>query len=406
MQGPVITVDVSKGSCHYQPYVSNGHPMRKPKVLHDTVEGFQSLSDLIDTMKDRYECETIPVIFEATGVYHRCLQKYLDDHQIPYYIISPLMSASYRKTTPNSNKTDDLDCSHIAKAYYGECNLFPYDKLSKSFHNLRGLNRYYECELNHLRMRKNTFRKYLDIVYPRLDKCFKGHSSLYDEIPMEVIKQYPHPSLLLKHKEETIVKKIEKKTSHNASFIQNIVHEMYECSMHCYSGADVTDVESMILPELVDDLQSQEERCDEILKQLVSEAQKTPYFTSIVSIVGIGDNLAARIIAELGDMNRFSCRRAITAYAGLNPKIRQSGDMDGIHLAISKKGNKHLRCLMYLAVSCNYRLKKGDVLYEFNQKKRQQSFSPLKPKAATIATAHKLLLIIYALCTNGTVYHS
>ena len=35
MQGPVITVDVSKGSCHYQPYVSNGHPMRKPKVLHD-----------------------------------------------------------------------------------------------------------------------------------------------------------------------------------------------------------------------------------------------------------------------------------------------------------------------------------------------------------------------------------
>ena len=83
MQGPVITVDVSKGSCHYQPYVSNGHPMRKPKVLHDTVEGFQSLSDLIDTMKDRYECETIPVIFEATGVYHRCLQKYLGDHQIP-----------------------------------------------------------------------------------------------------------------------------------------------------------------------------------------------------------------------------------------------------------------------------------------------------------------------------------
>ena len=75
MQGPVITVDVSKGSCHYQPYVSNGHPMRKPKVLHDTVEGFQSLSDLIDTMKDRYECETIPVIFEATGVYRHLIAK-------------------------------------------------------------------------------------------------------------------------------------------------------------------------------------------------------------------------------------------------------------------------------------------------------------------------------------------
>jgi transposase len=41
-------------------------------------------------------------------------------------------------------------------------------------------------------------------------------------------------------------------------------------------------------------------------------------------------------------MSRFKSRRAIAAYAGLNPKIRQSGDVDGIHLAIEKKGNRHL----------------------------------------------------------------
>ena len=100
MQGPVITVDVSKGSCHYQPYVSNGHPMRKPKVLHDTVEGFQSLSDLIDTMKDRYECETIPVIFEATGVYHHCLQ------MISIVLISPkhiMENVTYFHMTSHQN---------------------------------------------------------------------------------------------------------------------------------------------------------------------------------------------------------------------------------------------------------------------------------------------------------------
>jgi transposase len=124
----------------------------------------------------------------------------------------------------------------------------------------------------------------------------------------------------------------------------------------------------------------------------------------VVSIVGIGRNLAARIIAELGDMSRFPNRRAISAFAGLNPKILQSGDVDGTHLKISKKGNRHLRCLLYLGASCNYRLKKRDPLYEFNQKKRQQSQSPLKPKAANIAAAHKLLVIIYALVRNGEKY--
>ena len=119
-----------------------------------------------------------------------------------------------------------------------------------------------------------------------------------------------------------------------------------------------------------------------------------------------GDNLAARLIAELGDMSRFKNRRAIAAYAGLNPKIRQSGDVDGTHLRISKKGNRHLRCLLYLGASCNYRLRKKDPIYQFNQKKRQQSQCPLRSKAANIAAAHKLLAVIYALSKSGELYRS
>ena len=306
----------------------------------------------------------------------------------------------------HSNKTDDLDCAHIAKAYYNEDNLLPFQKQTDLFNRLQKLNRYYEAELNHLRMFKITFRSYLDIIYPRMDKCFKGHSSLYDPVAMEVLKKYPHPSLLLKHKEETIVKVIGKKTDHKTGFISEVVHKMYECAKHCYSGCDVTEIEVIKLPELIEQLQSQMELCENILSEMVEEARTVPYFAGIRSIVGIGDNLAARIIAELGDMSRFTNRRAITAYAGLNPKILQSGDVDGTHLRISKKGNRHLRCLLYLGASCNYRLKKNDPIYLFNKKKRQQSQCPLRSKAANIAAAHKLLVVIYALSKSGELYRS
>jgi hypothetical protein len=271
---------------------------------------------------------------------------------------------------------------------------------------LQKLNRYYETELQHLRKRKVSFRSYLDIIYPCLDKCFKGRSSLYDPVPMEILKKYPHPSLLLKHREETIVKAIEKKTDHKPAFIREIVHKMYESALHCYSGADVNDLEAIKFPQIIEELQEQTLLCDSILQELIWEAKEIPYFPCIVSIAGIGENLAARLIAELGDMSRFKNRRALAAYAGLNPKILQSGDVDGTHLRISKKGNRHLRCLLYLGATCNYRLKKKDPLYLFNQKKRQQSISPLKSKAANIAAAHKLLTIIYALSKSGELYRS
>ena len=62
MKGPVITVDVSKGSCHYQPFLEKGAPFRKPKVLHDTIEGFADLETIIQ-LEDRltqvrYEIES------------------------------------------------------------------------------------------------------------------------------------------------------------------------------------------------------------------------------------------------------------------------------------------------------------------------------------------------------------
>ena len=214
MDGPIITVDVSKGNCHYQPFLEKGKPLRKPKILYDTQEGFEQLSECLQKTKEKSGSE-VSVVFEATGVYHRCLQKYLDDHDIPYYIISPLLSATYRKTNLHANKTDALDCGHIAKAYYDDEKLYQFKKQEDRFVFLQRLNRMYEDELQHLRKRKVAFRSTLDIIYPRLDRCFSGKASLYDPVIMEILKKYPHPSLLLKHKEETIIKTIEKRTDHS-----------------------------------------------------------------------------------------------------------------------------------------------------------------------------------------------
>ncbi|RGJ44889.1 hypothetical protein DXD61_08805 [Eubacterium sp. TM06-47] len=137
--------------------------------------------------------------------------------------------------------------------------------------------------------------------------------------------------------------------------------------------------------------------------EMITVASTLEEYRYILSIDGIGTNLAARIIAEIGDIEEFKSREALVAYAGLDPHIYQSGDQDGKHLKISKKGNKYLRCLLFLAVGCSIRGAKDNPVNRFYQKKKQQS-NPLNSKAAKTACTAKLLKIIYGICKNKTTY--
>ncbi len=138
--------------------------------------------------------------------------------------------------------------------------------------------------------------------------------------------------------------------------------------------------------------------------EMIKLAQELPDFSIIKSIPGIGDNLAARIIAELGDMTRFKKKNELVAFAGLDPRISESGQDDGDHMHITKKGNKRLRYLLYLAVTCSIRLKRDDnSIKDFYIKKKQQS-NPMCSKAAKTACASKLVRIIYSMCKTGELY--
>ena len=60
------------------------------------------------------------------------------------------------------------------------------------------------------------------------------------------------------------------------------------------------------------------------------------------SIPGIGDLLGLTIASEIGDVSRFSSPRKLIGYAGLAPRISQSGDRSRTG-ALSKAGSRTLR---------------------------------------------------------------
>jgi hypothetical protein len=239
MKGPIVSVDVSKGESHYQGFKElNVKYSNVRKIKHDK-QGLNELLKLIKEMEQSLNCE-VCVVYEATGVYHCVLKKFLDDHNVKQFIINPLLSAKTRKNDSlRSPKTDKLDPKSIAKTFYNQ-NLYQSSKSERIYHELRELSRYYEDVLVHIRKDKVAFRAQLDIVFPGYDTLF---ADLYGPVSLTIIEKYPHPEMIVNKSVKTVSKIIQKKTYHGESVSQSKAIKAIEFSKTVYSGCNKDDIE-------------------------------------------------------------------------------------------------------------------------------------------------------------------
>ena len=94
----------------------------------------------------------------------------------------------------------------------------------------------------------------------------------------------------------------------------------------------------------------------------------------IKTIPGIGSITGPLIAAELGDLRRFEGRRpihAILAYAGMDPRVRKSGQWSG-KIKMSKRGSVALRTALYQAASMA-RLHEPRLAEVYNHHKQQRN---------------------------------
>lgn len=394
MKRPCIALDVSKWSSHYQGWINEDKKCGNPKKIEHNKEGFQEIIAKAKELEGITN-EKLIVVFEATGVYHRALQCFLNENNMDYIIISPLANAKVRKSNIRSTKTDKKDCKNIAKVYFVK-DLNIYNQNDEIYDKMSDLSRYYQYLTAQLKKTKVQFRLILDVVFPNIDKLWSG---LYNDVPMALFNKYNHPNQLKNKKPETLAKFIVKETCHHYGEALKEATKIIEFCKSCCPGCPETSVNCQVLQDLVLQLNEKMQEQEHCLNQIINLAKDLPNYELLLLIPGISNNLASRIIAELGDINRFFRIKQLTAYAGLDPNIYQSGENDGLHLKITKKGNKNLRCLLYLAIQNT--LKQENKISEFYSKKIAAG---MNPKAAKIACMNKLVRIIYSMCKNGSLF--
>ena len=132
-----------------------------------------------------------------------------------------------------------------------------------------------------------------------------------------------------------------------------------------------------------------------IITKMDELASTLPEFDVVSNMKGTGPKTRSRIIAEIGDINKFPKANCLIAYCGIDCPPYQSGKFDATNRHITKRGNKYLRNVGY-EIMCNItrsKPKEDNAVYEFIKKKEAEG--KLK-RTAKIAGLNKFLRIYYA----------
>ena len=96
------------------------------------------------------------------------------------------------------------------------------------------------------------------------------------------------------------------------------------------------------IAELLEVIDEMDRRAKEIEKELRPMAAADERARLLATMPGIGPLLGLTIAAEIGEVSRFSSPSKLVGYAGLAPRISQSGERSAIG-SLSKAGSRTLR---------------------------------------------------------------
>lgn len=397
LKQPCIAIDVSKGSSHVCGFIETRKPLDQVfEINHDSC-GFEKLVTVFTNLFQRTNQEPI-FVFESTGIYHRPLKNFLENKMYRFIEVSPLLAAKHSKNSSiRSAKTDARDTHALAKLFY-DVDFDIKESKDEIYHELKQYHRYYFNIEPIMIKYKVHFNEKLDILFPRFRKDIS--QKVYNQYYLELFKECHHPQIIVEKRVDWLENFFIKNGMQN-SRTRSMAKHVKEYCKNCWPGSSSSSVVILIFKQIIEQLQYYELERKSIIERMVTLGKKYPLYSQLLSVPGIGPNLAIRLIAEVGDLSLFENSSQLIAYAGIDPTVYQSGNLDGKGLSISKKGNKYLRKILFLVIDGSVHSHFDHRIKDFYQRKKQTSST----KFAYVASCDKLFKIIFKMYQTGELYN-
>lgn len=389
----VFGIDVSKTSSEVAILV-NGEKVHGYTILNDAI-GFNRLLGDLKTVHNP------EIIFEATGVYSRRLQAFLEEYGYAYTRLNPL-EAKKQLDSLRVRKTDKIDAEKLAKSQLVH-NRKPTYVQEEVYQHLRDLSRFYQNMTEDLVRTKNRLHKVLQVTFPELENLL---STPTGEQYWNLVMAFPCNEFVLSLSQSNLCEIIRQSTSKRISEkrVAYLADKLVELANKSYCAVKKT---SPMLEEVryyAQELLRLSERRQVVLSDMVALAQPLPEYDILRSIPGIAETTATSIIGELGNIRRFQSTNQINAFIGIDLKHYESGNF----LAkehITKRGNPYARKILF---KCIHNIASAShtnpchIADFYEKRKRQSTIASTKPH--TIASIHRLIRTMYYLITHNKLY--
>ena len=362
-------IDVSKNKSQVCILDNNKQLITEFEIEH-TKEGFEKLEKNLD-----YDAK---IGMESTSNYCKALYSYFKEKYDVCYVDNLQMNYFAKLNYPTI-KNDKVDSRLIA--IYVASNFKIVEPIKTD--ELKDLARLYYKTMKQLTRYKYMFQSQLNIIFPELEKHCHLRKTL---VIATMLLKYPTPKEIAEASTEDVRHEMIKCLNRGSKFTIEYVKELQELARNSI-GVKNHPVSSFL--HTIRLMLFYQDLINAIKKDMERSLMQTPY-SKLLDEFGYNIAGLSSIVAEIGDVRRFSNHKKFVSYCGLDVSEKQSGKSMSVNCCITKRGNRYLRHMFYnkVLVHLCYKTELSKFFYRLRQAGKH-------PKKCMVATSRKLAIKVY-----------
>ena len=375
-----VGIDVSKGKSTVAILRPGGEVVASPfEVSHNPRE----LNGLVTLIKS-LDGDT-KIVMEYTGNYYLPVALFLQKFGLFVSVVNPILVKDYsnKSLSVRKGKTDKKDSIKLASFALDRWNELPlFSSQSDTRTLLKSFNRQYN-QYNKLKvMLKNNLISILDQTFPGANTLFTTPA-------------IPHCECVSKKAFSIFSKSYLswcKKCGYN--FSDTKAKEIYAFACNCAPSLADSEAAHALVSAAILQLNTLNETLASLQREMDLLASSLPEYDTVMDLYGVGSVLGSQLIAEIGDVSRFSNKKALVGFAGIDAPPFQSGNFNPQSRSISKRGSAALRKTLFQIMSVILQnAPTNEPVFLFMDKKRSERKHFY---VYMMAGANKFLRIYYA----------
>lgn len=391
-----VGIDVSKYKSTVAARRPGGEVVLLPFDVSHDVAGMKELLEKLRTLNN--EGSEIRVIMEHTGMYWRPIALALQQAGFFVSVVNAILIHNFSDNSLRKVKTDKADALKIAN--YGLTfwmDLRAYSTEDETRQMLKLQSRLYERTTNTGISMRNSLIALLDQTFPGANKLFrddkrntKGHVKWVD-----FVLCFWHKECVATLSLHTFADKFQKWCKRTGyRFSTSDAERIHTSARNTIATLPKNNSTKLLITQAVNSLNAVYDALHVIRTEMNRLASLLPEYELVMAMDGVGTITGSQLIAEIGDVRRFSHKGALVAYAGVDAPPYQSGTFDAKKRHVSKRGSPNLRKVLFeISSGVLMRENRENPIFCFMDKKRGEGKHYY---VYTVAGAAKFLRIYYA----------